>query len=110
MKRDKIEIVKSFYLGQKNCINIIIYGKNIDKDPSFTFKIKFPDGQSISWDSCLENCGGFEFETQEDAIDAALDFLVDHTSFKEIDEPINLENPEDNIEEVPEDFRLDMKN
>ena len=110
MKRDKIEIVKSFYLGQKNCINIIIYGKKIDKDPSFTFEVKFPNGRSISWDSCLENCGGFEFETQEDAIDAALDFLIDHASFEEIDEPMNLENPEDNIEEVPEDFRLDMKN
>ena len=124
---NKIEVVKSFCLGQKKLVNVLIYGKNIDSEkPSFSFDIKFSDGSVLSWDKCSENYGGFEYVSQEDAVDAALDFLVDHANFQQINEKdlrkasydadLNGEldcfndNPEDNIEEVPEDFRLDMKN
>ena len=122
--KDRIEITKRFYLGKDNLVHIIIYGKNVDSEnPSFSFEIKFSDGNILSWKKCSENLGGFEYENQEDAVDAALDFLIDHASFNKINQKdlrrktvydadlLNLmdENPEDNIEEIPEDFRLDMK-
>ena len=123
--KDKIEIVKRFYLGKTNLIQISIYGKNIDsEEPSFSFEIKFFNGDYLSWKDCSENNGGFEYENQKDAINAALDFLVDHSCFHKIVQKdlrkkaaydadlLNDfdENPEDNVEEIPEDFRLDMKN
>lgn len=123
-KTEKIEVVKRFYLGKENLVHITIYGKNIDsEDPSFSFEIKFSNGDFLSWEMCSENHGGFEYDSQEDAVDAALDFLIDHASFHKINQKdlrkkaaydadlLNEfdENPEDNIEEIPEDFRLDMK-
>lgn len=122
--KDRIEVTKRFYLGKENLVHITIYGKNIDSEnPSFSFEIRFSDGNILSWKNCSENCGGFEYENQEDAVDAALDFLIDYASFHKINQKdlkrktaydadlLNLmdENPEDNVEEVPEDFRLDMK-
>lgn len=121
-KMNGVEVTKVFYLGTDNRISVMIYGKKIDNErSSFSFEIKFSDGDYLSWDNCSENCGGFEYETQEDAVDAALDFLIDHASFHKINQKdlrkkaaydadlMNLdENPEDNIEEVPEDFNLNM--
>ena len=112
-----IEEVKTFCLGKENLVKVIIYGKNIKSSrPSYSFKLKFSDGNFLIWDDCSENCGGFEYASQEDAIDAALDFLVDHASFHKInkkdlkkEEDFYNENPENNMEEIPEDFRLDMK-
>ena len=119
---ENVEEVKNITLGQINFTTIKIYGKNIDsEDPSFSFDVVFPDGEKYS-----ENDGGFEYETEEDAFNAALDFLVDHASFHQTNQKemnrrakfnadlngnfeIYDENPEDNVEEVPEDFRLDMK-
>lgn len=121
-KKMKIEEVKNIVLGKTNLTKIKIYGKNLDsEEPSFLFKIEFPTGEKYISDS-----EGFEYETQEDAIDDALDFIVDNASFyevnkKEMNKRIRFnedlrgeleyynENPEDNIEEIPEDFRLDMK-
>ena len=124
-RTERIEVIKRFYLGKEKLVHITIYGKNIDsEDPSFSFEIKFSNGDFLSWETCSENRGGFEYDSQEDAVDAALDFLVDHASFHKINQKdlrkkaaydadlLNEfdENPEDNIEEIPEDFRLDMKN
>lgn len=122
--KDKIELVKKLYLGKTNLVQISIFGKNIDsEEPSFSFEIKFYNDEYLSWKDCSENYGGFEYENQKDAINAALDFLIDHSTFHKIvskdlrkssaydADLLNLmdENPEDNVEEMPEDFRLDMK-
>ena len=122
--KDKIELVKKLYLGKTNLVQISIFGKNIDsEEPSFSFEIKYYNDEYLSWKDCSENYGGFEYENQKDAINAALDFLIDHSTFHKIvskdlrkssaydADLLNLmdENPEDNVEEMPEDFRLDMK-
>lgn len=112
-----IEVIETVPMGD---INMNLLGINIDSEsPSFSFEIISFDGTKYS--DIVER--GFEYETQEDAFDAAMDFLIDNPSICEIEQKElkmrkakyfadligMLDNPEDNIEEVPEDFRLDMK-
>ncbi len=117
----KIEVVRSFYLGKENPILISILGKNINSDnPSYSFKIRFFDGTNS------KTSGDFRYDTKEDAIDGSLDFLADHVTFPKVDSKglkkpfrkfwyeadLNGEldhNPEGNEEEIPEDFRLNLK-
>ena len=110
----KFQIAKTMLFGNidKHQVVVKILIDDFDKeDPSFSFQIRFPENKIVNWFDCQENCGGFEYDSEEDAIDAAMDYIIDHASFSVSDEEtlIELENPEDNIEEVPEDFRLNMK-
>ena len=113
---DKIEMVKSFCLGHENLVNVLIYGKNVDSEKaSFSFNIKFTNGDIFAWDNCSENYGGFEYDSEEDAVDAALDFLIDHATFNKINQKdlrkaqydADLNELNENVEEIPEDFRVE---
>ena len=102
-------------------IEIKTLSKNLDdENPSFTFRIDHPL-KSVEWDTCEENCGGFEYVSEEDAFDGAVDYFINHfVPFLYIEEdPEQIrqslyndfdiryyydENPENNIEEEPEDF------
>lgn len=107
-----MEVVKSFCLGQDKFVNVLIYEKkNETKKPSYLFDIKFSNGNILIIGDCSKRYNEVEYATQEDAVDAALDFLIDHANFHTIDKKdLNAETPENesNVEEVPEDFRLNM--
>lgn len=104
------KIISNHVFGtlKDNKVGINILKNDFDK---YSFQILFPGKEPINWHECEENQGGFLYDSEKGVFIAALDYIINHASFEKIYEQdfLNFENPEDNIEEVPEDFQLNMK-
>ena len=110
MEEDKYKIISTHVFGtlKDKKVGINILKNNFGK---YSFQIIYPNDVVINWHNCSNNRGEFLYDSEKGVFIAAMDYIINHATFEKIydEDFLNFENPEDNIEEIPEDFQLNMK-